>query len=88
MKNQKLVQPFLVAEQELRRCKDQAGLSEFLFSRIVIFSVILLLFGIQGLINDLAVDMGRAVNVVMILVFLGGWIWFSAELRKGRKKFC
>ena len=88
MKKEKRVPSFLIAEQELMRCRDQKGLAEYLFLRIIAFSVVILLFGICGLVNDLAVDLGNAVNIVMILIFLAAWIWFSMELRKARKKYC
>lgn len=88
MKRERHVPSFLITEQDLMRCRDQAGLSEYLFPRIVIFSVVILVFGILGLVNDLVISLGNVVNIVMILIFLVAWVWFSAQLRKARKNYC
>lgn len=88
MKRERRVPSFLITEQDLMRCRDQAGLSEYLFPRIVIFSVVILVFGILGLVNDLVISLGNVVNIVMILIFLVAWVWFSAQLRKARKNYC
>ena len=82
------VPTFLIAEQELMHCRDQKAMSGYLCPRIIAFSVVILVFGGQGMINDLLMDFGKAVNIIMILVFLAAWVWFSVELRKARKKFC
>jgi hypothetical protein len=87
MKKEQQVGTLFVAQEELMRCKDVEGFVAFLFPKTLVFGGISLLFGVQGLCNDMIYAMPQWVNVLMIVLFLAAWVWFSAMLRKGKGKF-
>ena len=75
MKKDGMVPNLFVPVEEMTKCKDQPG---FIVSAI---------FGIEGVCNDMFLNLGQIVNVIMIVVFIVAWVWFSMQLRKGKEKF-
>ncbi len=87
MKKNQDIPGIFVAAEELPHCHDKKGFIAFLFPRAAGFGLICLGVGLEGVISDLIVPLGSALNAVMMIVFVGAWIWFSAQLRKGRERF-
>lgn len=88
MKKDQRVNQILVPELDMMKCSDQGAYVDFLVPRVYIFAAVCIVFGVQGLLNDLAFDMGTIVNAGMIVIFVAAWVWFSVQLRKGKEKFC
>lgn len=82
-----MVPNLFVPVEEMTKCKDQPGFIAFLFPRAIIFGIVSAIFGIEGVCNDMFLNLGQIVNVIMIVVFIVAWVWFSMQLRKGKEKF-
>lgn len=78
---------FFVPPEELKSCRDVAGFVKFLFPRATAFGIVCILFGVEGLVNDLVFSMNMLVNLGAVAVFLAAWVWFSLQLRRGRQKY-
>lgn len=87
MKKEQEVPGLFVAPEEMNRCRDKAGFINFLTPRGMAFGVIATAFGAEGIVNDLIVQMSQIINVVVILLFIVAWVWFSKQLRKGKELF-
>lgn len=87
MNMEKTVPTLFLSRDEVSRCRDTEGMVKFLFPRTLIFGGISALFGVQGLYNDVTGAMSDWVNLVMMLIFLAAWVWFSMALRKGKETY-
>lgn len=87
MKKEKSVPSLFVASEEMIRCKNAEGFAAYLYPRGLVFGLVSILFGVEGICNDLIFSLGQVVNVIMILLFIAVWVWFSAQLRKGKERF-
>ena len=87
MRNEGRVPPILVTPEEMRGCRNEKAFVAFLFPRVLAFALTDLLFGVAGLYNDVIYNLGDAVNAVLVIIFIGMWIWFSLQLRKGKRDF-
>ncbi|MCR5144063.1 MAG: hypothetical protein K6B67_01995 [Lachnospiraceae bacterium] len=88
MKKDEIIPRAFVAEEEMKSCTDEAGFARFLYPRTLVFSIASLLVGIEGVVNDMIVELNGHINIVMIIVFLAAWLYFSSALRKGRGEYC
>ncbi len=87
MKKEQMVPNLFVPVEEMSRCKDTSGFIAYLFPRGIIFGLVSVAFGIEGVCNDMFLNLGQIVNVIMIVIFIAAWVWFSMQLRKGKEKF-
>lgn len=87
MKKSGEISGLFLSSQEQLQCKDKRGFASFLFPRVMVLGGVAASFGIQGMCNDLLFPMGKAVNAVMVILFLVAWGWFSVSLRKGKKTY-
>lgn len=87
MKKTGVVASLFVAAEEAARCRDTAGFIAYLFPRGLLFGLVSIVFGAEGICNDLIVDLGQVVNIILLLIFIAAWVWFSMQLRKGKEKF-
>ena len=87
MRKQQTVPSLFVAVEEMAHCKDVPGFITFLFPRAVAFGGVALFFGVEEMCNDLIMNLGQIVNIVMIVLFIAAWIWFSMQLRKGKQQY-
>ncbi len=76
----------VIAKEELVKCKDPAGMAEFLCRKEMFFGAVFVMSGILGLISDLWADLGW-LNIVQLVMFVISFIWFQGQLRKAREKF-
>lgn len=82
------VDPMVITTEELSRCGDIKGLSEYLMPKVAIFGGFCMLFGAQGLLNDSQiVAFPKYVNVVFLIAFVVVWILFSVAIRKAKKQY-
>ena len=94
MKMNQEVPSLFVAPEEMQRCRNKKGFIQFFYSKAMIFGIVDLIFGLEGIYNDFLSTVNTAlpqlndiVNDIVLLVFLGVWIWFSIQLRKGKSEF-
>ncbi len=76
-----------MTQEEMRLCTNKKGLINYLYSRALAFGAVDMLFGLAGLYNDFIYNFSDAVNCVLVIIFLGVWIWFSMALRKAKTEF-
>ncbi len=82
------VDPMIITTEELTKCNDIKGLSQYLMPKCGIFGGFCILFGIQGLLNDSQiVTFPKAVNIVFLIAFVIVWGVFSFVIRKAKKTF-
>ncbi len=82
------VDPMIITSEELTRCSNISGLSQYLMPKCGIFGGFCILFGIQGLLNDTQiVAFPKAVNVVFLIAFVLVWCAFSFVIRKAKKTY-
>lgn len=87
MKRKGEISSFIVNPAEITRCKDKNGFINHIFSKTIIFGVICLVFGILAIINDSMVSLGAFFNAGGVIVFLGVWVWYNTQVRKGKEQF-
>lgn len=86
MMRTKKLNSVVVAKEELVKCKDEAGMAEFLCRKEMFFGAVFVMAGALGLVSDLYVDLGW-LNIVQLVVFVASFIWFMGQLRKAREKY-
>jgi hypothetical protein len=87
MKKTQKVNTFIVDEETLNRCKDQAAFAEFLFPKMLMFSVILAFTGGIRLVHDLVYQIGIFQYIVAFIAFIA-FLVFYKQLTDGRNKYC
>ena len=87
MKKLKTVNTFVVDEETLKRCKNQAAFAEYLYPKMLVFSIILTITGIIRMVHDLIFPIGIFQYVVALIAFLA-FLLFYKQLTDGRNKFC
>lgn len=87
MKRKNEMSGLFVPAEEMTKCKDISGFCKAMFPKVMIFGIISTGFGIQGLINDTVYPFGKGVTLIVLVVFIGAWIWFSMVLKKEKEKY-
>ncbi|MBO5302668.1 MAG: hypothetical protein J6A92_01300 [Lachnospiraceae bacterium] len=88
MKRKGEISSFIVNPAEITRCKDKNGFIGHVYSQTLIFGAVCLIYGLLALVNDTGVMfLGKFFNVAGVVVFLGIWIWYNAQVKKGKDKF-
>ena len=87
MQKTKKVNTFIVDEETLKKCKDQVAFAEYLFPRMLIFSIVLTITGGVRLIHDLVFPIGIFQYIVAFIAF-ASFLVFYKQLTDGRNKFC
>lgn len=87
MKKLKKVNTFIVDEETLKRCKDQSAFAEYLFPKMLIFSIILTITGIVRMVHDLVYQIGIFQYIIAFIAFVA-FLLFYKQLTDGRNKFC
>ncbi len=86
MKKTGVISAVVITQEEIARCRDNAGFIAFMYWKEAVFGVIVALVGVLGVINDLLLSLG-IFNVVEMLIFLAAFLWFQNELRRAREKY-
>ena len=67
-------------------CNDVQGFADFIGTKLLIFSIVMMLFGGISAINDYVQSVGDVIWVFMAL-FLAMLAWYCAQLHKANQKF-
>ena len=86
MKKSGKINSMVIAEEEMKKCKDAAGFISFIYWREALFGGIVALTGLIGIINELTNFLGK-LTLVELVVFLGSFLWFQNGLKTAREKF-
>ncbi len=87
MQTEEKVPALFVTPEEMRTCRNEKAFIRFLYPRVVAFALSDLLYGVAELYNDVVFNLGNALNAALVVIFIGMWIWFSMQLRKGKRDF-
>ena len=87
MKKTKKVNTFVVDEQVLKNCKNEAGFVEYLSPKMLFFAAVLTITGVIRIIDDVVYDIGYAAYIVAAIAFLA-FLLFYKQLTDGKNKFC
>lgn len=77
---------WLVNEQEIDRCKDKSGFVEATYVWTIVFGAVAMLYGIVSLLNSFVLHV-PVLDVICLLVFLAGCVFYIAALNRARKRF-
>jgi len=83
MKKSGRINAMVIAEEEMKKCKDTAGFIAFIYWREAVFGGIVALIGI---INELTNFLGK-LTLLELVIFLGSFLWFQNSLKTAREKF-
>lgn len=72
---------------DLKACKDMKGYIDFMAVRAGIFGVVIVIYGLLGIVNTYLVKIHEIILAVSMFIFLGCLVWFSVVSTKGAKKF-
>lgn len=92
MKKTNQVPAAFIAEEEVKRCEDPKGFSSFMRPRTLLFGITSLASGILCFFADIKVlpldkKSGNIFGIVMLLIFLAAWLFYSVSLRQARQKY-
>lgn len=80
------IHKIILAEEELKKCKKPKEFVRYLSPRMLVFSVIVIVVGIAGILFDTVAEAGKW-NYIFLLVFLLAFFVFSTQFRKAREDF-
>ena len=86
MKKSGRINAMVIAEEEMKKCKDTAGFIAFIYWREAVFGGIVALVGLIGIINELTNFLGK-LTLLELVIFLGSFLWFQNSLKTAREKF-
>lgn len=86
MKQSGEISSAVITAEEIAACRDKKGFISFMYWREALFGAIMALTGALGLINELAVSLGKF-NLVEMVIFLAAFLWFQHGLREARERF-
>lgn len=86
MKKTGEISPMVLAEEEMKKCKDKAGFISYIYWKEAVFGAVMIVTGILGLVNELVKSLGKF-SYVELVVFLAVFLWFSRELGTARGKY-
>lgn len=87
MRKNKRVHKSVLAEEEIKRCRDQEGFVNYMFSKVMLLAVVCVLTGVGGMICDYLEISSRIVSLSILGVFLIAFGIFTHFLRLAREKF-
>ena len=83
MKKSGRINAMVIAEEEMKKCKDTAGFIAFIYWREAVFGGIVALVGLIGIITNF---LGK-LTLLELVIFLGSFLWFQNSLKTAREKF-
>lgn len=86
MKKSGRINAMVIAEEEMKKCKDPAGFIAFIYWREALFGGIVALVGLIGILNELTNFLGK-LTLAELVIFLGSFLWFQNSLKTAREKF-
>lgn len=86
MKKTGEISPLLLAEEELKKCKNKKGFISYIYWKEMVLGVVMAAVGLFGLVNELLMELGN-LKYVELVVFLAVFFWFWRELGTAREKY-
>ncbi|MBO5523224.1 MAG: hypothetical protein J5986_06050 [Roseburia sp.] len=86
MKKTGEISPLLLAEEELKKCKNKKGFISYIYWKEMVLGVVMAAVGLFGLVNELLMELGN-LKYVELVVFLAVFFWFWRELGAAREKY-
>lgn len=86
MKKTGEISPLLLAEEELKKCKNKKGFISYIYWKEAVLGAVMIVVGLLGLINELLTELGKF-KYVELLVFLAVFFWFWRELGAARDRY-
>lgn len=86
MKKTGEISPLLLAEEELKKCKNKKGFISYIYWKEMVLGVVMAAVGLFGLVNELVMELGN-LKYVELVVFLAVFFWFWRELGAARDKY-
>ena len=92
MKKKKEVPEIFVAKEEAGRCEDKQGFATYMFPKTMVFAITSLASGILCFLADMKLlpldkKSGNIFGIVMLLVFLTVWLYFTIFLKRAKEKY-
>ena len=87
MKKTKKVEKFVIDEESMRRCKNEAEFAEFLSIRQLIFSIVMIIGGVAAALSESVFNIGKW-EFLLYGVIATAFLLFYKELTDGRVKYC
>ena len=87
MKKTGKIHSILLIEPEIKKCRHPEKFIAYMNPRLLGFSIITLIDGVIGLIDELAVS-SRYLDFVYMIIFFAAFLWFTNALKNAREKFC
>lgn len=87
MKKQQKVDKFVVAEELLKNCKDEKAFANFLWSRQLVLSIVMIIAGALMAIHEVIFSFGYAYYAFVGALVLAFIIYYK-QLTDGRVKYC
>lgn len=87
MKKTKKVHSVLLAEEELKKCKNQKGFVDYITPKMIAFACISLIDAVIGIVGELLVH-NVYLNYAYMIIFFAAFLWFGSCLKKAREKYC
>ena len=92
MRKENEVPEIFVAKEEASRCEDKSGFSTYMFPKTIVFAIISIVSGILCFLADIKLlpldkKSGNIFGIVMLLIFLAGWLYFTVFLKRAKGKY-
>ena len=87
MKQSKEPGTLILAEEEIKRCKDTKALADFFCWREAVLGGICVLFGVIRLLNRFWFKGGNIPDAVVMVILLAAVLWFFKSLQTARVMF-
>ena len=87
MKNSGKISTLLMNDTEAQKIADKAGFIEFMFKRMLVFSIVTVAYGGFAILDDFGVVDIPYVQIAGIAVFIVAMVWFFMGLVKARNRF-
>ena len=87
MQKTKEIDTMLLAEDEVKRCKNKEELAKFFCWREEVMGVIFVLFGAIRLLDKFLLKIGGILDVILMIVLLVTVLWVFKSLQTARASF-
>lgn len=88
MKKTGEISELVVTRDEIKKCRDKDGFIRDICKKMAWLGILATAFGMISLLNDAWKAVGNAyVQTAVRLLFIGGCLWLSSQIRKGRERF-
>lgn len=81
------VSNIVATAEEMRTCKDKAGLIQSVMVRMMVFGIIAIVYGIFSAVGDWFFKLPFILKSGGLLVFIAGCYWLVSGFRKAREAF-